>query len=270
MFGYIIANTDDLSEKEQARYQQAYCGLCHELGKRHGQLSRLSLNYDMTFLILLLFSLYEPSEEQGSIRCIIHPTKNHPFCRNCYTEYAADMTIALSYYKCMDDWKDDHKVTGRFYAAAIEKEYLDVKMRWPRQCRTIESCLQELEKIEEGEASSDKAANCFGRLMAELFVYQEDLWEKSLRQFGNCLGRFIYMMDAVMDYESDKKKGNYNPIVSAGKTPDDVHDAMTIQIGMAAEIFEKLPLVEDVHLLRSVIYAGVWQKYLAKSAKKGE
>ena len=170
----------------------------------------------------------------------------------------------------MDDWKDDHKLAGRIYAGVIGKAYSDVKTNWPRQCGTIEDCLQELAKIEEDEASPDKAANCFGRLMAELFVYQEDMWSKPLRQFGNCLGRFIYMMDAVMDYENDKKKGSYNPIISAGKAPDDVHDAMTIQIGMAAEIFEKLPLVEDAHLLRSVIYAGVWQKYLAKSTKVGK
>ena len=267
MFGYIIANTDDLSQEEKDRYQQVYCGLCRELGKRHGQLSRLSLNYDMTFLILMLSSLYEPKEENGEIRCIVHPIKKHSFNSNRYTEYAADMTVALTYYKCVDDWNDEQKLTGRIYAGVLKNTYAEVKERWPRQCDAIEHCMQVLSKIEKASGSPDMAANCFGELMAELFVYEEDLWAKPLRQFGNCLGRFIYMMDATIDYEDDKKSGSYNPIIASKTSPDEMQEVMNIQIGMAAELFEKLPLVQDAHLLRSVIYAGVWQKYRAKAAK---
>lgn len=266
MFGYIVANTEDLSQEEKERYRQVYCGLCRELGKRHGQLSRLSLNYDMTFLILMLSSLYEPEEEKGDIHCIVHPVKKHPYSRNKYTEYAADMTVMLTYYKCIDDWNDDHKLSGRGYAGVLKKSYEEVKHRWSRQCGMMEHCMQELERIEKGFGTPDWAMNCFGQLMAELFVYEEDVWSKPLRQFGNCLGRFIYLMDAVDDYEEDKKSGNYNPVIAAEKIPKDISEVMTVQIGMATEIFEKLPLVENVHLLRNVIYAGVWQKYCAKTA----
>ena len=267
MFGYVIANTDDLSQEEKNRYQQIYCGLCRELGKRHGQLSRLRLNYDMTFLILLLTSLYEPYEDKGEIRCVAHPVKKHSYSRNRYAEYAADMTVALTYYKCVDDWNDEHKLSGHLYAGVLKKSYSDIKQRWPRQCEVIERCMGELTQIEENAGSPDQATNCFGELMAELFVYEEDVWSKPLRQFGNCLGRFIYMMDAAIDYDDDKKSGSYNPIITAQKTPKDIYEVMTVQIGMAAEIFEKLPLVEDANLMRSVIYAGVWQKYRAKTAE---
>ena len=34
-------------------------------------------------------------------------------------------------------------------------------------------------------------------------------------------------------------------------------------MGEATTAFEKLPLEQDLHLLRSVVYAGVWQKYYA-------
>ena len=269
LFGYIIANTNDLPPEEKKRYQQVYCGLCRELGRRHGQLSRLSLNYDMTFLILLLSSLYEPEEEHGEIRCVVHPVGKHAYICNRYTRYAADMTVALSYYKCMDDWIDDRKRFSRLYAGALNHAYSEVKEQWPRQCCAIETCMQELSQIEQGTAGPDEAANCFGRLMAELFIYAEDVWSKPLRQFGTCLGRFIYIMDAAVGYEGDQAKNRYNPILASGKKPADMQEAMAIQIGTAAEIFEKLPLVADVHLLRSVIYAGVWQKYQMKNARKG-
>ena len=73
MFGYVQANIADLSEEEKQRYRAAYCGLCHTLGERHGVASRLSLSYDLTFLTLLLSSLYEPEERSGQCRCVVHP-----------------------------------------------------------------------------------------------------------------------------------------------------------------------------------------------------
>lgn len=267
MFGYVVANINDLSKEEKDRYRQFYCGLCRELGKRHGQLARLTLNYDMTFLAMLLSSLYEPGEETGEMACVMHPVKKHPFVRNQYTAYAADMTIALTYYKCVDDWKDDRKPLGKLGAKVLRKSYGQVQKRWPRQCEVIESCMQRLTDIENGSGAPDDAVNCFGLLMSELFVYEQDIWSASLRRFGNCLGRFIYLMDAAIDYEDDQKSGNYNPIITAQKTPEEIREVLTIQIGMAAEIFEKLPLVTDEHLLGSVIYAGVWQQYRAKAAK---
>ena len=116
MFGYIQANEEDLTEDEKTRYHAAYCGLCRTLGQRHGQLSRLSLTYDLTFLTLLLTSLYEPDEKNAGKRCLVHPCRTRPYMVDRYTEYAADMTAALAYFKCMDDWKDEKKVSCRLYS----------------------------------------------------------------------------------------------------------------------------------------------------------
>ena len=52
MYGYISCSRDSLNAEEQERYQEIYCGLCRKLGREYGQLGRLSLSYDMTFLIL--------------------------------------------------------------------------------------------------------------------------------------------------------------------------------------------------------------------------
>ena len=59
MFGYIVPVLTALSEEQKQRYHAYYCGVCHALRNRHGQISRLSLSNDMTFLALLLSSLYE-------------------------------------------------------------------------------------------------------------------------------------------------------------------------------------------------------------------
>ena len=44
----------------------------------------------------------------------------------------------------------------------------------------------------------------------------EDYWSGTLRSMGSALGRFIYIMDAVIDLDKDAKSGSYNPQGSAG------------------------------------------------------
>ena len=73
MFGYVVADRSNLTQVQVARYRECYCGLCRAIGQRHGQHSRLSLTYDMTFLVLLLDSLYEPHVDAGASRCLVHP-----------------------------------------------------------------------------------------------------------------------------------------------------------------------------------------------------
>ena len=59
MFGYVIPNQAALDDEAKARYRTAYCGLCRRIGALHGLRGRLTLSYDLTFLDLLLSSLYE-------------------------------------------------------------------------------------------------------------------------------------------------------------------------------------------------------------------
>lgn len=262
MFGYVQANLSDLSQDEQTRYRAAYCGLCHTLGKRHGFTSRLSLNYDLTFLTLLLSSLYEPEEKSGECRCVVHPVKKHSFMINEYTEYAADMTVALTYYKCQDDWNDEKSVPRKCYASLLKTQYEQVKRNWPEQCTAIETSLFELSALEKNNLEDpDAAAHSFGRLMEAIFLYKKDHWEKHLRTLGHGLGQYIYLADAAVDLEEDKKQGNYNPLKNLSTAPQELRQLLQTVLGDASRAFETLPLVQDIHLLRNILYSGLWIKY---------
>jgi len=271
MFGYIICNRKTLSKAEIDRYQSVYCGLCKVLRERFGQLAGMTLNYDMTFLILFLSSLYEPEERAERFRCPVHPVRTKTACVNRFTEYAADMTMILTYHKYLDDWRDDQNRMKYQLAKQMRETYRELKKRWPRQCEMIEDSLREVHRVENTrDMSPDQAVNYSGCMLKELFVYEEDFWSNSLRTFGYELGRFIYLMDAAMDYKKDLKKGSYNPLYRMNKTPEDALEALTMSIGNAAEQFEKLPLVQDEQLLKNILYGGVWQKYDAKVQRKGE
>lgn len=262
MFGYVRANVADLTEEQKARYRAYYCGLCQALKERHGQLGRLALTYDMTFLTMFLSSLYEPEEKTGTMRCAAHPAKPHAYVRNTVSDYAADMTIALAYHKCLDDWQDDGRRSAKAYADALGKAYQRVKELWPLQTAAIEDGMRKLGDVEKRqEPSPDAAANCFAALMAELFVMREDYWHNALRTFGAALGRYVYLVDAACDYEKDRKSGGYNPVLLLKKQPEDMREYLTYALGQASAAFEALPLVQDEDIMKNILYSGVWQSY---------
>lgn len=262
MFGYVRPCVESLTEEQKGRYRAWYCGLCQSLGERHGFRGRLTLTYDMTFLALFLSALYEPEEKQGNMRCLPHPKEAHAFVRTEMTDYAADMTVALAYFKALDDWKDDHSLPGGMTAQLLKKRYAVVKKQYPRQCADIEECLLDLSKVEEAKTPSpDVAANCFGALMASLFAKKDDYWSRALGCFGASLGRFVYMVDAACDYDADKKSGSYNPIVQMERQPEEMREVLTVLLGDASAAFEALPIVTDADILRNILYEGIWQGY---------
>ena len=271
MFGYVRPYIGDLSEDEKKRYRAVYCGLCRSLNTRHGAISRLSVNFDMTFLALLLSSLYEPEEQSAQARCLPHPVKPHEETSSGVIDYAADMTVALTYHKCLDDWADEKKITRRAYGDLLKKSYERVKSAWPVQCRAIEESIAALSVIEKsGSFHPDDALRCAGQLMSELFVIREDFWSQQLRWFGASLGRFVYLMDAAMDYEQDLKKSCFNPLLKMNLPPHEAQDLLLQPLGEASALFEKLPLVQDERLLRNIFYSGLWQDYNEKMKKHPE
>jgi len=278
MFGYVIANSEIMSEEEKARYKAVYCGLCRALKTRHGQLGRLTLNYDMTFLVLVLNSLYEPEMSNGEERCAVHPCSKHCWVSNEITNYAADMNVALAYLNQLDNWHDDRNLFSLIFAGLLKKKYARVKAQYPRQCDAMERCIGALSELEKsGSKDPDAGAKLFGELMGEIFVLREDRWAPALRAMAHSLGSFIYICDAVVDLPHDMRRHTYNPLRAlkqAGRSALYFKDILTMLIGNCTMDFEKLPLVEDVPIMRNILYSGVWTRYeLAMSKqnrRKGE
>lgn len=273
MFGYVEAQPKLLSEEQLSRYRGCYCGLCHALRERHGSMARMTLTYDMTFLILVLSSMYEPEERAGEEKCPAHPFKAQHYWRNEISDYAADMNMALAYLNCRDDWKDDFSLTALAEARLMKASYDRVCASYPRQCKVIEESIAELSRIEESrEEDPDGASRCFGRLMAELFAYKEDYWSDSLRAMGMALGQFIYIMDACIDLRDDKRYYKYNPMLSLFNRVDEekrFREILEMLMGECVFHFERLPLVQDADLIRNILCFGVWNKFNAHYNIKG-
>ncbi len=274
MFGYLSADSSRLSPEELARYKACYCGLCRSLQERHGALSRLTLNYDMSFLVLLLQSLYEPEESSGDETCLIHPFRSRPWQRSEVTSYAADLNLALAYLKCLDDWEDDGSLLALTEAKTLQKAYERVCLRYPRQCGVMKESLAALSRLEkEGCEDPDAAAACFGALLAELFVWREDRWSATLRAMGDALGRTLYVMDACMDLDLDTIRNHYNPFrryYGLSSNEERFRGAMEMLMGDCLAAFDRLPLVQDVSLLKNILCLGLWTQFDRRYKEKKE
>lgn len=274
MFGYIRPSMDALTEEEQRRYRGWYCGLCKALKEGYGLPGQMALTYDLTFLTMLLSSLYEFDTLEDNIRCPMHPAKRRDRLCNEASAYGADMTILLTYYKCEDDWQDDHKRGAKLYGKLLEKRMQEAARRHPVQAERIQTELKRLAAIEQAKDDHpDAAANCFGQLMAAIFAWKDDFWQESLAAFGFSLGKYIYLLDAVCDYDEDIKKGSFNLIVTMGIAPEDCGGMLRQTLGLASVAFERLPLVQDANILRNILYSGLWQGYndtIEKRRPKGQ
>ena len=274
MFGYVTIYEPELKVKDLKKYKAYYCGLCRMLKEKYGFMGQMTLTYDMTFAVILLSSLYENASEAERHRCKVHPIKKQMMLRNEITDYAAAMNVLLAYYHMEDDWQDDRKVTSLMTKSMIHGKVRRIIEEYPRQSRAIRSALEELSSCEKEECTDiDRTAGCFGRLMEELFVYREDLWERNLRKMGFFLGKFIYIMDAYEDLPEDLKKGRYNPLRDMyGK--DDYEGRMKqilcMMIAESTAEFERLPCLLDVDILRNILYDGVWNRYNKIQMKKSE
>lgn len=267
MFGFVTANSKELTKEQKMRYGAVYCGICRQIRLRHTGTARLTLSYDMAFLAMLHMSLYEPEETDGKRACGLHPIKPRPWVDCDAVRYAADMNVALAYYQCLDDWNDEKKQTARFMANHLHKQMGALEAEYPRQCTAIRECIRQLTELEQAACDNpDLPANCFGALMAELLVREEDLWAPYLRQMGMALGRFIYLADAVTDFEKDRKKGRYNPLRPEDREQWD--DYLVLAMGRCTDAYERLPLVQDKPLLDNILYSGVWMNFRKKKQEE--
>ena len=271
MFGFVMANPKELTPAELDRYRAHYCGICKAMGRTCSGPCRLCLSYDMAFLSLTLSSLYEPEEQTRRRFCALHPIRG---CRPAESEildYAAQMNVALAYYNCRDDWQDDRNLWSLGASRVLGGSLPRIREQFPRQCAAIEDCIRQLGELEKANCPNpDEPANCFGRLMAELFRYRVERWSEALGDMAMALGRFIYLADACVDYDRDKKRGSYNPLLQTKTTPQDWENILVQEMSASAAAFERLPLVQDKALLDKILYSGVWMTYRKKMAKKRE
>lgn len=214
MFGYVLPNKMELKVKEYELFKAYYCGVCKSIKKHFGQLPRMTLSYDMTFLAILLDSIEDERTSVQSERCFVHPNKKKPYVLdNKALSYAAFCNVALTYFKLVDDKEDDKSITSSFLSFILKGYFKKFPKDSDKILLEVEKSLKDLSKLEKGGVaqSIDEISHPFAHLVGYLIsVYNSN--DENLYNLGYNLGKWIYLIDAIDDLEKDMKKNKFNPL----------------------------------------------------------
>lgn len=217
MFGYVRPARGELKVREWEEYNAAYCGLCHALGRRYGFFPRLFLNYDFTFLAMLLAQPAQRPKTEGR-RCIACPHK-----KKCVLvsepglDIAADESVILTYHQLRDKVDDSgfwKGLAARILAFLLRPAYRKAAAYRPDFDRVVVASLERLHTLEQAACPTlDEPADTFAVLLRAAAPDTGDPHrDRAMGQLLYHVGRWIYLLDAWDDWEEDRVKGSYNPL----------------------------------------------------------
>lgn len=281
MFGYVRPLRTALAENDLAKYQAAYCGLCHVIGHRYGKVAQLFLNYDFAFLAMLLAREQEnPCVECR--RCPIYPWRKHDtWIEDAGLELAAAESVILSYWKLGDGIKDSGfwKRCLLFpLRLLLWKGYRKAAKQCPDFAVLVRDALEELRQMEAQRVPSlDRPADAFARILQAASGRDEQGGQAALSHLLYHVGRWIYLIDALDDLEDDRKSGNYNPILLQGLSDTKegkrrLEDTMSASIGMAVTAYQWLELETFAPIIENILTLGLpgMQEAVLTGARKAK
>ena len=221
MFGYIRPYKPELLVKEYDVYKGVYCGLCKHLGKDFGILSRMTLSYDCTFLVMIALALKEQCPGFVKGKCVVNPLKKCNYCIGGDEEFAlvGAVSVVMTYYKVIDDIKDSGfwgKVRAYCLLPFVTHSYKKAKKSHPKIDAIFVHYMQsQAETEKDPTAGIDAAAEPTAQMLSKVFMLLSQSEEQKiiLNQLGYFIGRWIYLMDAADDIDKDMGNGSFNPFV---------------------------------------------------------
>ena len=271
MFGYVKINKPEMKVKEYEAYRGLYCSLCRSLGKNFGVLSRLTLSYDITFLLLVRLSLGLMVPEFRKGRCPFSPSKKCNYCINGEEElrFSAAVSMMLFYYKIKDNIAD-----GSFFRKMLMYiilpyallKYRKAEKMYPDVAKMIEEGMLRQSETEKTKTPlTDKAAHESADILGKIFAYGFSDEKAKAYRFGYGIGKFVYLADAADDIVKDIKNKSYNPFVEKYKLikePDEeikkeIEGTLNMSAAGAAEAFSEIEKKTLTPIVENIIYDGL-------------
>lgn len=289
MFGYVTPCKMELKIKDYEKFKAYYCGLCKSIKNNIGNIPRMALNYDMTFLAILLDSLNDTTPIYVKEKCSVHAFKGKAVIKNnpCL-HYAAFCNTILSYYKFLDNVNDDNSIKGKIFSMLFKRYLKKTPIILEDHIKYIENILTELYNYESNakNASIDSLAHHFAKLTGFILSsYKNDDNKDALYWLGYNLGKWIYIIDAFDDLEDDMSKNKFNAINACfnndslpfNEFSKQVEQRIDFILGTCASqcisFFNKLKLKKNEDLLYNILQYGLLEKMdkvFKRSADKNE
>lgn len=277
MFGYVTPCKMEMKIKDYEKFKAYYCGLCNSIKNDFGNLPRLTLNFDMTFLAVLLDSLSEDKYNFIKFKCLIHPLKKRIMINNNKAlDYAAFCNVTLAYYKLMDDVYDNKTIKSKVFSIFLKKYLSKPEVTCPDVINYTKEKLLLLNTLETNhkDMSIDELSHVFADLIGFIisFYYKGTSFKEDLYWLGYNLGKWIYIIDAYDDLEKDIKSNSFNVINSLLNTDNLDFESFSIVIKPRVDFIlascaeqclkhlNNLPLIKNEAILRNILELGLMEK----------
>ncbi|MFQ9893863.1 MAG: DUF5685 family protein [Emergencia sp.] len=261
MLGYVTIEKGELKVKDFDLYQAYYCGICKAIGKRLGQVPRMTLSYDAVFLAMVLDGLTDGEAKVLWEHCMVHPIAKKPILLDSpAADYAADVMVILAYHKFLDDWNDERSGLGLAGKTALSGAYRKLRQKYLDLCRGIEEDLAELSRMEKSESGNlDQVSRAFAAIMERLFTgYSIDNGQmRVLANLGKALGKWIYIIDALDDFPADYEKQQYNPLRFRTNGLEGLEDLLYNILADIANTYDLLDLKRNRAVIENIIFMGI-------------
>lgn len=272
MFGYVKIDKPEMKVKEYEAYRGLYCSLCKSMGKNFGVLSRLTLSYDITFLVLLRLSFTSvvPDFKQG--RCPFNPAKKCNYCKNADDEmlYASAVSMMMFYFKVRDNIADGSffkKLIMYFILPYAFIKYKKARKLFPDVAQMIHENMQrQSEKEKSFTKSTDEAAHESADALGKIIAYNLSDESKNIYKTGYGVGKWVYLCDAADDLKKDITKGNYNVFALKydldtadidNTLIEDIEYTLNMSCAYACEGFENIKNKTIVPIIENIMYNGM-------------
>ena len=272
MFGYVKTDKPEMKVKEYEAYRGLYCSLCKAMGRYFGVLSRLTLSYDITFLVLTRLSFIGTLPCFKGGRCSFNPAKKCNYCTNAEQElrYASAVSMMMFYHKVRDNISDGSvlkKIAMYMLLPWASLKYKKAKKMHGEVAEIIEECMSKQAETEKKScASTDEAAHQSAEALGRIAAYNLNDPAGNIYRFGYGIGKWVYLTDAFDDIPKDIKDKSYNVFVNkynltAESFSDEIKRNITETINMASGFF--INAYENIEnktlspIMENIIYEGM-------------
>lgn len=273
MFGYILPDKPNLYMKDYALYRAFYCGLCHQIGRCQGQCMRLAVNYDVTFVSILMHGLKYKELPFEKKACILNPFKKKVVLQETDTQkQMAHLNALLIDFKCRDDIADGKK-GRRALRSLIKGKVKKSRAALPEVADVLDRAYREQCAVEAAKTKMwQMAADPFGEAMRRIVqILSGDASSAEVGMIGYHLGQYVYLMDAIDDYDKDLKKDQYNPLRLTflchskaeliARYGEELNRDLAQLVAMVKDNYQRIPIFSTEGIVTNTLWMGLNARY---------
>ena len=287
VLGYVKAFKPELKIKDYELYRGIYCSLCRALGRNYSPIAQLFLSYDFAFAAVLRLAVMQGCFSFSQKRCPYNPAKKCMICSGKNElDFCAHAVILTIYYKVKDNLHDGG-VKSKILAAMIYPIISLMRRKAMRLAPEIDGIIkksmeEQTEVEKKSNAGIDESAHPSADALGKIFALGfEDERKTSLYNLGYMVGRYVYILDAADDIESDIKSGSFNPlkVEFAEKSREDfaqrVREMLNLTQSSALDALDSVEKKRFEDILENIVLEGlafsgekVLDKYLPERENK--